>query len=1298
MWVRLGGSGTFGARVEAVSLMLSWALALCAAMACAAWVATRLFLMLGKSTGGSRWRGLLPHGVAAAAAIPGLWWFSSRLLSGPQISQSEYVGLLRIALPVAGCIAVAIAAAILKWAGITAARGNRFIGGSAGVVCLAGFVLLDWWDSTQFRTANYEYVHGVATAATFLCGYSCFLFLTSSYGNLRRPSVALGAGVVLLAGIGASVIAPTSPFVRFELVEKGSTRGRHLSAISEYFLQSPLPDEGPVEADTALADQRRATRLERPALLRRLDANLGARDDWNLLWITVDTLRADHLQCYGYDRPTSPAMDALAHGGVLFENNYAQNAITHFSFQSMFYGRYPSATPLFREIRRLPDRTENSLTLADVLTKAGFDTACIPAIPAASLSHPTYEILARGFSEVNPGRRGDRLDAPTQSDLAIRWLKKRGQGRWFLWLHFFDPHHPYLLHDKAGFGESMVDRYDGEIAAADGGVKQVLGALEQGGMADRTIVVLNGDHGEALGDHDTDFHGSTLYEEQIKVPLLMRVPRIAPRRVRTVVENVDIMPTVLDLLSVDAQLPLQGESLAPLLLDGDEDPHSTSGLALSELPDAVRELSPDAANLISLRLGDLKLIYNQRRRISELYDLAADPGELRNLAYERKADVIRLRAAMQALQDECLEINTPDDERTKADPLGGLRAALRASPPIPQRSLLLAEATRAEVEGIDAFLFEVLEDPKEHPVIKSLLVRHAIPRDATRALPAALAALDQRLSWGYVRSALEGLHDLDGAELSGLGSELTTRLHALLSGPGPVARHAARLLARLGDDAGAAILLEDVKGPDRVVAFEAACALAHLGDGKHAGLIRRAVLERRLQPKACVRALRALTVIRDLPALPEVARLVDDQFLFHGIKRAAIDYLTAVGGERVLPAFVLLLKGWDPVLKEAAEAALDVIVGEPRRRELRGAARLFVSAQDLMTQGRWRAACDAFEKAAAACGTPHAAVLMNLYAARSASRVGDEERLRMLAKAVLDVTEEPAYGRAAQALLDADKPGRPRHTASIVGLELTKPKPLRPGRWMQLRVRLRNTGTTTLPGGSWGGGVAVAVKWSSGGRDSAAAGPPSFLPEAGLAPGADAELHVRAQAPTTAGEHQAVPVLRLASATPLHFVHEHEAINLALTLDREAALDPRDLVFKGGEIARHWGLHPGFAPWELEPDGNVTLAALTVDPWMAGPTLKDVPIALEVSIELAIGPTTPTRQAELEVYWTHDPDALFSPGKRAVIPVPTDGRYHRVAHLIPLHEGRAIRRVRIDPGGLPALYSIREIRIRAAPR
>ena len=110
----------------------------------------------------------------------------------------------------------------------------------------------------------------------------------------------------------------------------------------------------------------------------------------------------------------------------------------------------------------------------------------------------------------------------------------------------------------------------------------------------------------------------------------------------------------------------------------------------------------------------------------------------------------------------------------------------------------------------------------------------------------------------------------------------------------------------------------------------------------------------------------------------------------------------------------------------------------------------------------------------------------------------------------------------------------------------------------------------------------------------------------------------------------------------------------------------------------------------------MSLAALTVDPWMAGPTLKDVPIALEVSIELAIGPTTPTRQAELEVYWTHDPDALFSPGKRAVIPVPTDGRYHRVAHLIPLHEGRAIRRVRIDPSGLPALYSIREIRIRAA--
>jgi len=383
----------------------------------------------------------------------------------------------------------------------------------------------------------------------------------------------------------------------------------------------------------------------------------------DLVVVSFDTVRRDHLPTYGYKRSTAPALDAFARGAVVFDDAYAQETNTNPSHSSMFTGLYPHTHGNRRNGDRLP---AGRVTLAQILREAGFRTGAF--VSGSTLKRKACG-LERGFEVYDDEFDGKRRAGARTTRLALDWLRRRSGERFFLFLHLFDVHGPYLpeggyrarfrspepgpevdvppyqlVLDEAGNPRrdlnGYVDRYDAMIRYVDDRLAELLGELDLG----RTIVVVLADHGETLGEryHKLD-HGAQLFDEQIRIPLVLHAPGVAPRRVAGLVETVDLLPTLLELLRVEAvdPLPLQGRSLAAALRSGGE------GTARDAVFSAARPVSRRHADrgyrldrrrqIHSVRSAGWKLIRYPGLAADplELYDLAADPAERRNVAAER---------------------------------------------------------------------------------------------------------------------------------------------------------------------------------------------------------------------------------------------------------------------------------------------------------------------------------------------------------------------------------------------------------------------------------------------------------------------------------------------------------------------------------------------------------------------------------------------------------------------------------------------------------------------------------------
>ena len=278
----------------------------------------------------------------------------------------------------------------------------------------------------------------------------------------------------------------------------------------------------------------------------RASAAVGAKP--NVIFITIDTLRADHLRCYGYARIETPNIDALARAGVRFTQAHTPVPITLPAHTAIFTGSFPMATGMHDfSGNKLP---ANATTLAKVLRDGGYTTAAF--IGAAVLDsrfglNQGFETYFDHFDfsrldETNldlTERRGDLV-----MDEALGWLKQAPRQPFLLWVHLYDPHFPYTPREPYA-SRYRTHPYDGEIAFADAQVGRLLSFLKQQGLFDHSVIALAGDHGEGLGEHGEKTHGFFMYNSTLHVPLIFKLPGAAPRVVAEDVSLVDVMPTLL---------------------------------------------------------------------------------------------------------------------------------------------------------------------------------------------------------------------------------------------------------------------------------------------------------------------------------------------------------------------------------------------------------------------------------------------------------------------------------------------------------------------------------------------------------------------------------------------------------------------------------------------------------------------------------------------------------------------------------------------------------------------------------
>ncbi|MGA9800086.1 MAG: sulfatase-like hydrolase/transferase [Terriglobales bacterium] len=365
----------------------------------------------------------------------------------------------------------------------------------------------------------------------------------------------------------------------------------------------------------------------------------------NVVVITIDTLRADHLGCYGYRQIRTPNIDALAADGARFERAYTAVPVTLPSHTVIFTGTYPMLSGMhdFSANRLSPQQP----TLATVLKQNGYVTGAV--IGAAVLDSRFG--LNQGFdfyydhfdfSRLEESNL-DEMERPGNvvADLALDWLGKNSQKKFFLWMHLYDPHFPYRP-PKPYSDEYATRPYDGEIAFADEQVGRLLHFLKERGLYQNTIIVLSGDHGESLGEHGEKTHGFFIYNATMHVPLIIRLPgKSVPLSVADPVSLVDLMPTILAAVKLDSPAQVQGRSLLPGLHgEGGAPGHPLYGETF---------LPRLHFNWSELRGAENAKYHFIDAPQSELYDLSKDPGEVHNIIAEKKAVAEEMRAQLTGL-------------------------------------------------------------------------------------------------------------------------------------------------------------------------------------------------------------------------------------------------------------------------------------------------------------------------------------------------------------------------------------------------------------------------------------------------------------------------------------------------------------------------------------------------------------------------------------------------------------------------------------------------------------------------
>jgi arylsulfatase A-like enzyme len=440
----------------------------------------------------------------------------------------------------------------------------------------------------------------------------------------------------------------------------------------------------------------------------------------HVVLIVVDTLRADHLSTYGYARPTSPNLERLALESIVFERAFTVMSHTLPAHISLVTGVHPATHQV---LSNGWSYTGSYPALAERLLEVGYSTAGF--VSGFPLDEGTG--MERGFevyedtSSQDLAHGKNKIDGEITNARVMEWLHGQGAKPFFLFVHYFDTHRPFTTPENGelpfeiddtlrarleelGVGELTVEdvsqrplrldgreltlpeainAYDNEIRRVDGLIEEIRGELERLGFLDDTLLVVTSDHGEGLGQHSYFSHGLYLYEEQLRIPLIVRPPRTiewAPARIESAVSLLDIVPTVLEVVGDEPDGSLHGISLSRIL--GERDAHEPRQIVAQRR--RFPKLEPKkgggrfaaTTSLHALR-GDSALKYlRDGDGVEELYDLGSDAFERVNLAAERPDDVARCRLELERLLSartvdaEIIEPTLDQETREKLEALG----------------------------------------------------------------------------------------------------------------------------------------------------------------------------------------------------------------------------------------------------------------------------------------------------------------------------------------------------------------------------------------------------------------------------------------------------------------------------------------------------------------------------------------------------------------------------------------------------------------------------------------------------
>jgi arylsulfatase A-like enzyme len=408
-----------------------------------------------------------------------------------------------------------------------------------------------------------------------------------------------------------------------------------------------IPDDG-VDQNCVAGDAKLKRSVDELGFVQTLPA--GLPPDWNLVLITIDTLRADHVGAYGYKRATTPTLDSIANDGALFEAAWAHAPSTRYSMPALLTGRLPLDVFYDTSVQGWPGLLPKATTLAEVLKPRGFTTGAITNYWYFDRSRhmnqgfDSYDNSNASLHQGSDPAHTKGSSSAQQTDKALAFVQQHAAERFFLWVHYYDPHHEYEAHPGVqSFGSAPMDLYDQEILFTDQQIGRLVEDLRTRGLWQKTVVVVTGDHGEGFGEHGIMLHGYDLYAAQTKVPLIVRLPNVKARRVKTAAGHVDVMPTLANLAGAPPSTEMMGRSLVPWI----------DGSAPDDLERPVfQQLSYEGNHeKRGASTSHCHVLYNISPHTSwEMYDVSRDAGETRDISGNPGA-CAKTRAAFESWYD-----------------------------------------------------------------------------------------------------------------------------------------------------------------------------------------------------------------------------------------------------------------------------------------------------------------------------------------------------------------------------------------------------------------------------------------------------------------------------------------------------------------------------------------------------------------------------------------------------------------------------------------------------------------------